>query len=921
MNDSFPSVELNETEKKLIKANRLYLFLSQINQMIVKVADEATLFKEVCRIAVEIGKFRMAWVGMIDEQTHKLIPVYHAGEEKEYLSTITITFVADQPESKGPTGSALREGKTIFCNDIETSPVMDPWRDAALGRNYLSSISLPLTKFEKVVGALTIYADIKNFFDTQEVQLLEECASDVSYVMGNFEKEKIRLKAEKELNESRKRYQTLAEILPVGIFHTDLNGETTYVNPRWSVISGLKNEGALGNGWLNAVHPDDRHLVQSGWNKAISNQQISNSEYRFIKPDGSVSWVIGQAIPETNEQNQIVGYVGTVTDITERKKTEAEIAFLFKEKESVLTRINDSMVSVDNDWRYTYLNEMALLTHPEGKENVLGKVLWEVHPEMKNTLFWQKYHEAMETRKVVEFENYYNPMAKWFYVKVYPSSDGLTIFYKDISKLKIAELGLKESEERYRKAQTIGKMGHWALNLKTNTLTWSDEIYDLFGITKSERAPDYQTFFNRIHPDDREEFDKKQQDALAGNSMLDVIHRIIVPNDEIRYMHELGKLIYDKNNIPITFTGTVQDVTDRIQFENKIINERNLSDSIINSLPGVFYLYTNKGKFLRWNRNFEKVTGYNAAEIKKMHPLDFFSSREKDIVAKTIENTFTYGNDNVQSDFLLKTGETIPYYFTGRALEYEGVNCLAGVGIDFTDNVNAQLIIKETTEQLRLLAAHLQRVREEERKRIGREIHDELGQQLTAIKMDIAWIDKKIPEDMAVLKTKLKNVIGLLDSSNLSIRRILSELRPGIFDEKGLIGAMEWMGAQFTKNTKIQVITDYDMPDIRLDESLSVCIFRIYQEALTNITRYAKANNVTSILKLEKNTLIFKIKDDGIGFDPAAVKRNMSFGLLGMKERVLSLGGEFELKSSPGSGTCINVHVPIQDKLTIAPDL
>jgi PAS domain S-box-containing protein len=921
MNDTFQHTELNETEKKLIRANRFYLFLSQINQMIVKVANEEKLFQEVCRIAVEIGKFRMAWVGLIDQQSKRLIPVFHAGEVNEYLSNVIISSIEGQPESKGPTGSAFREEKTIVCNDIENSPMMALWREAALSRNYLSSISLPLTKFKKVIGTLTIYADVKNFFDKQEVQLLEECASDVSYVLGNFEKEKIRVRAEKELFESRKRYQMLAEISPVGIFHTDVNGDTTYVNPRWSIISGMKKEEALGDGWFNAVHPDDRHLLQSGWNEAIFKQQVSNSEYRFVKPDGTISWVIGQAIPETDEKNQVVGYVGTVTDITERKKTEAKVAAVYKEKETVLNRINDSMVSVDNNWRYTFLNDMALLSHPGKRDEILGKVLWEVHPEMNNTVFEEKYYQAMETKEVVEFEDYYSPLSKWFYVKVYPSSDGLTIFYKDISKRKIAELALQESEARYRKAQTIGKMGHWTLNLKTNILTWSDEIYNLFGLTKSQSVPDYQAFYNLIHPDDREAFEKKQQDALAGNGMLDAIHRIIIPDNEIRYMHEIGKLIYDNDNLPVTFTGTVQDVTDRIKFENEIINEKNLSDSIINSLPGVFYLYTHEGRFLRWNKNFEKVTGYSAAEIKNMHPLDFFGVDEKKIIAKKIENTFIFGEDNVQSGFLLKNGKKIPYYFTGTAVEYAGVICLAGVGIDFTENVNAQLKIIETAEQLRLLAAHLQRVREEERKRIGREIHDELGQQLTAIKMDIAWIDKKVPEEMAMLKIKLNNVIGLLDSSNLSIRRILSELRSGIFDEKGLIGAIEWLSEQFSANTQIPVVSDYDLPDIRLPESLSVCIFRIYQEALTNITRYAQARHVFTSLKIADEKLLLTIKDDGIGFDPALVKRNKSFGLLGMKERILSLGGDFELNSSPRLGTSINVLLPMQGNPTTSPDL
>ncbi|MEJ0101921.1 MAG: PAS domain S-box protein [Bacteroidota bacterium] len=772
-----------EAREKIIKFNRLYHFISQINQMLVKVTDEETLFSEACRIAVDVGTFRMAWIGMIDEQTKKLLPVVHAGEEKDYLSKINITSLAGGPGNKGPTGTALKEGRYIFCNDIENEPEMAPWKEAALGRNYHSSISLPIKKSGKVSGAFNLYASVKNFFDVEEIRLLEEVTDGISFALDVFDKEKLRKKTEEDLLSSKKRYQTLAESSPVGIFHTDASGYTTYVNPRWSQISGMPGEEALGNGWLKAVHKDDKDVLARSWVEASKIQRPSLAEYRFVHPDGDITWVLGQATPERNLENQIVGYIGTITDITERKKADQEIARVHKENETVLNRINDAMVSVDKEWRYTFLNDVALLTHPSGREKTIGKGMWDIHPEMKGTVFWDKYHEAMETQKVVEIESFYEPMNAWFSVKVYPSNDGLTIFYRDI--------------------------------------------------------------------------------------------------------------------------------TGKVTAQNEIITEKNLSDSIINSLPGVFYLYNKEGKFLRWNKNFETITMYGAEEIRQMHPLDFFDTAEGELVAERIDNTFNNGEDSILAHFLLKSKETIPYYFTGKAIEYEGSTCLVGVGIDFTERVKAQEKIKETTEQLRQLTAHLQDIREEERKRIGREIHDELGQQLTAIKMDIAWIDKKIPGDAGLIKSKLKNVIGLLDGSNQSIRRILSELRPGILDNRGLLEAIEWLSRQFTANTGIPVEFTSTERELKLPEPLAICTFRVYQEALTNILRHARAGKVWTSLNITGNTITISINDDGTGFDPTSVKNNKSFGILGMKERVLSVGGKFELISSPGKGTTIIISLPI----------
>lgn len=139
--------------------------------------------------------------------------------------------------------------------------------------------------------------------------------------------------ANAELQESKLRYQTLAKISPVGIFRTDANGATTYVNPKWCAISGLSIEQAMGDGWLEAIHPDDKERLSRGWQKSAQRHKASYSDYRFLRKDGTIAWVLGQAVPEMNSENQVVGYVGTITDITDRKQAEEEIKKLNTELE------------------------------------------------------------------------------------------------------------------------------------------------------------------------------------------------------------------------------------------------------------------------------------------------------------------------------------------------------------------------------------------------------------------------------------------------------------------------------------------------------------------------------------------------------------------------------------------------------------
>jgi PAS domain S-box-containing protein len=475
-------------------------------------------------------------------------------------------------------------------------------------------------------------------------------------------------------------------------------------------------------------------------------------------------------------------------------------------------------------------------------------------------------------------------------------------FIRDITQRKKAAAEIKLSEEKYRSLVDQASEGIFISDKDGRFITVNPSACRISQYTEAELLQ--MTIFDFFVDEDVQK--KPIQFAALSQGKTITSERVIKRKDGgVNYLEITAKLLNDGKLLSF-----VRDISERIKAQNEILKEKNLSDSIINSLPGIFYLYNKQGRFLRWNTNFEKVTLYTAEEIRELHPLDLFVEEEKAILAKKISNVFVSGEDEVQANLLVKTKKTIPYYFTGIAIDYEGERCLMGVGIDFSEREEAQQEIEKTTEKLRELTAHLLSVREEERKRIGREIHDELGQQLTAIKMDVSWIDKKIAEDTVPIKNKLKNIITLLDGSNQSIRRILSELRPGILDDYGLIEALEWQNRQFTSNTGIPVKFATTEKELKLPEPVATCIFRVYQEAFTNITRYADATKVTASLTIAHDIIKVTIADDGKGFDTIAVQSKKSFGILGMRERVLSLNGKFALVSSPKKGTKITISIP-----------
>ena len=219
--------------------------------------------------------------------------------------------------------------------------------------------------------------------------------------------------------------------------------------------------------------------------------------------------------------------------------------------------------------------------------------------------------------------------------------------------------------------------------------------------------------------------------------------------------------------------------------------------------------------------------------------------------------------------------------------------------------------MQQLNEELHSLSSHLQNVREEERIQIARDIHDDLGQQLTGLKMDVNWLNKKLETEDEIVKQKMISMLELIDETLKSVRRISSDLRPSILDDFGLIAALEWHSGEVAKRSEIKVNFSADMPEPDIPVAIATGIFRIYQELLTNAVRHANAHVITSSLRLKDNHLILKIKDDGQGMDPAITGTKKTLGLIGIKERTFALGGKYDLKSEPGKGTEVQISIPL----------
>lgn len=325
------AIQRHQATERGDRLNRCYGVLSRMNQLIVRASTPHELFEGVCRTAVEDGFFRMAWVGLLDPETRLLRPVARAGHTGSYLDTVSIS-AEDVPSGRGPTGTAVREGRHAVCNDFRSDDAVLPWRDLALANGYCASGAFPLTVHGKTIGAVTLYAPLPGVFDTEEIRLLSGMAQDVSHALQNLESEQRRRQAEEQLAASERKYrdvvQNISECVLSGAVSEDGSAwQLEFVSPRLASICGYTPEEfrRRPNAWLRLVHPEDLPQVTAGLQAALRDGVAVTRSYRLIhKATATYRWVETTLVPQRQPGNPRMSFFGTIRDIHDRKQSEEE---------------------------------------------------------------------------------------------------------------------------------------------------------------------------------------------------------------------------------------------------------------------------------------------------------------------------------------------------------------------------------------------------------------------------------------------------------------------------------------------------------------------------------------------------------------------------------------------------------------------
>ncbi len=334
---------------------------------------------------------------------------------------------------------------------------------------------------------------------------------------------------------------------------------------------------------------------------------------------------------------------------------------------------------------------------------------------------------------------------------------------------------------------------------------------------------------------------------------------------------------------------------------------------VIEFAPDAFILADPQGRIVQINARAEALFGYRRSEllgqpVETLIPAHLRQAHQGYRQADGgSAGTLRMG---VGASCLRKDGSEFPGDINLSPLQTNRGRLLMAVVRDVSERVRSEQALRESRQRLRDMAAQSEAVREYERKNIAREVHDELGQVLTALRMDLTFLDLRHGSQMPELQAKFRDMRGLVDRAILGVRNVAANLRPTVLD-MGLIPAIDWLCSEFRRNTGLDCRFDGDASGIELAEDRAIGLFRIVQESLTNVTRYAQARQVQVRLQRAGDDLLLQVHDDGRGFDPVAAGRGRSFGLLGMQERAAALGGTLAIDSAPGQGTTIRVSVPL----------
>jgi|GEM_PF-762083 PAS domain S-box-containing protein len=729
-----------------------------------------------------------------------------------------------------------------------------------------------------------------------------------------------RKQVEAALKESEEKFHVLVENAADAFYLFNLEGKFLEVNDQACETLGYSRAELL----IMGVADIEQNLVISdarkAWNEIQIGEPVTRRGYQKRK-DGKEFPVEIRLVCLIFKGERL--FIALVRDITERKHSEDLLKESEKRYRYLFENNPQTMWIYDLETlKFLEVNNTAIKNYGYSREEFLSMTIKDIRPPEDVPLLMENVASTVNPFSESGVWRHLDKSGNLIYVEIishivtFNNREARLVMTNNVTKKVLAERELAESEEKYRSIYENSSVAILFLSTEGRILSANQEACLMFERTEEEMLLNNIDKFLDIEdprlPALVEE--RKLTGKIKGELKF-------IRKDGSRFAGELSSIIVKDNDNSERISMVIRDLTEQKQAEEMLRKSEETYRTIFEYSPLAAVFWDRSAKILFWNKTASDVFGWSGKEMIGKKITDFL------VLGQTQENY----KDNIDSlikampqsatlvENTRKDGVVILCEWNNTIIydKFNNPSTIISIGKDVTEQKRMEKDILESREELRELAAHLQTIREEERTAIAREMHDDLGQLLTSIKMNLSLLSREIGvKDSKItipeIDEEIKSMAGLIDRSVKGLRKLITELRPEVLDNLGIIQSLEWVTQEFQEKTKISCKFVTDVTELDLKKDYALAVFRITQEALTNIARHAKATDVKVNLNYQEDVLKLEIKDNGIGFNPEKLKNRNSFGLIGIKERIVLLGGSFDIWGQVGQGTKISISIPLK---------
>lgn len=499
------------------------------------------------------------------------------------------------------------------------------------------------------------------------------------------------------------------------------------------------------------------------------------------------------------------------------------------------------------------------------------------------------------------------------------------ILFRDVRRDKEMERALADSGEQYRAmVDTAGKSGIGIeivqdIPDREAAIVFVNEAYcNMLGYTRGELLS--MSEWDVVLPDELGSIQERYHRRRRGEEVPNFYRMTLVRKDGRALPIETSVSLMKRNG-HLSCVSYFRDVSETVLCELALAQSeerhRALVDATGKAGIGIEIVQDRPGMeaaIVFVNDEYCQMLGYSREELLSMSEWDVLAPSETSVILDRYRRR--QSGENVEGFYetvlVRKDGGLLPVASSVSTMTFNGLVASVSYFREITEQKRVEEELRQSYEQLRQLSAHLQRVTEEEGKRIAREVHDGVGQTLTALKMDLSWLSKRLPEDQPGLLQKTMSISRLADMAIQAVRRISAALRPRLLDELGLAAAIEWQLEELQDHANLKGEFVSNMKEMMLDQDRATAVFRICQEALWNAGRHAEASKVKVALRNNGTEIVLTVRDNGKGIAPEQISNPKSFGLTGMRERAAFLGGRVKIIGCNGKGTTVTATIPLE---------